>query len=164
MVNYREITLEDKNSMKILMDEVLGGLERKEFFIPYTEEEFEELFDKCKVISYGAFDDGKLIGTAQLYLQESCVRKLKEIINLKNDRVVELGGYLVSSEYRGKGIMKRLESILIEEAKKLNYEYILITVHPDNVASNMATRYTGAEVADTVYLGEYLRNIYLLKI
>lgn len=60
--------------------------------------------------------------------------------------------------------MKQLETILINKAKELNYEYIVITVHPDNIASNKATEYTGAKVKKVAKLGEYLRNIYLLDI
>lgn len=60
--------------------------------------------------------------------------------------------------------MKQLETILIDKAKKLNYEYIVVTVHPDNIASNKATEYTGAKIAKTASLGKYLRNIYLLEL
>ncbi len=47
--------------------------------------------------------------------------------------------------------------------KEINYEYAVIAVHPDNIASNKVTEYTGAKIAKTTNLGDYLRNIYLLK-
>ena len=60
--------------------------------------------------------------------------------------------------------MKELSKRLIEEAKNRNIEYIVITVHPENIASNKAFSYTGAKVKQTTNLGEYLRNIYLLDL
>lgn len=164
MIEYRKITLEEKESLRNLIDKVLNDLERKEFFIPFTEQEIDMMFDDSKVITYGAYDNNKLIGTAQLYLTENYVEEIKEILNLNNSSVAELGGALVLEEYRNKGIMKQLSKKLIEEAKNKQYEYIVITVHPENIASNKTFSFTGAKVEKTVKLGEYLRNIYLLDL
>lgn len=60
--------------------------------------------------------------------------------------------------------MKQLEDILIDEAKTREYDYLIITVHPDNIPSNKAVEHTGAKIVKTIKLGEYLRNIYLLKL
>jgi len=122
------------------------------------------MFDKEKIITYGAFDGDKLVGTAQLFLDEKYITDIKEILNMRNNKIAELGGYLVLEEYRNKGIIKHLEDILILKLKEMNYEYAVITVHPDNIASNKATEYTGAKIAKTTNLGQYLRNIYLLKL
>lgn len=164
MIEYRKINLEAKESLRNLIDNVLNNLERKEFFIPFTEEEIDMMFDDNKVITYGAYDNNKLVGTAQLYLTENYVEEIKEILNLNNSSVAELGGALVLEEYRNKGIMKQLSIRLIEEAKNKKYEYIVITVHPENIASNKTFSFTGAKVKKTVKLGEYLRNIYLLAL
>lgn len=122
------------------------------------------MFDSSIAITYGAYDNNQLVGTAQLYLSENYVSKIKEILELKNSKVAELGGALVLEEYRNKGIIKNLLSILIEEAKDKNYDYLVATVHPENIASNKAVLSTNAKIVKTVNLGEYLRNIYLLEI
>lgn len=163
-LEYRKIKIEEKQKVKIFIDEVYDNLERKEFFMPFTEQEIEDFFDINKIITYGAYHGEKLIGMAQLYIEQSCIENIKNIINLESNEVGELGGYLVQDEYRNKGIMKKLETILINEAKKLKLEYIVITVHPENIASNKATQYTGAKIVKTTNIGEYLRNIYLLQI
>lgn len=164
MIEYKKISKEDKNKSIALVNTVLDSLERKEFFIPFSEEEIEELFDENKTINVGAYDDERLVGTAQLYLDETYVKEIKEKLDLQSDKVIEMGGYLVLEEYRNQGIMKKLETLLIEEAKKLGYEYIVITVHPENIASNKATEFTGAKLLKTVELGEYLRNIWVLDL
>ena len=164
MIQYRRIDIDNKENLIELIKIVLNHLERKEFFIPFTDEEIEAMFDSEKTIIYGAFENDKLVGTAQLYLQESYVENIKELIDLKDNKVVELGGYLVLPEYRNKGIMKALESILIDKAKEKGYEYIVITIHPDNIPSNKVAKSTGAKIVKTTNLGNYLRNIYLLNL
>lgn len=164
MIEYRKIDVTEKDNLKKLIDIVLNRLERKEFFIPFTEEEIDMMFDDSKVITYGAYDNNRLIGTAQLYLSENYVDELKEVLDLKNNKVAELGGALVLEEYRNKGIIKNLLSILIKESENKNYDYLVATVHPENIASNKAVLSTNAKIVKTANLGEYLRNIYLLKI
>ena len=163
MINYREIKVEEKQQVKELINIVLNKLERKEFFMPFTEE-LEDMFNKDKIITYGAYDEEKLVGMAQLYYDESYTTEIRELLNMQNNKIAEFGGYLVLEEYRNKGIMKHLEDMLISKLKEINYEYAVITVHPDNIASNKATEYTGARIIKTTNLGKYLRNIYLLKI
>lgn len=133
MIEYRKIDITDKDNLKNLIDIVLNGLERKEFFIPFTEEEIDMMFDSSIAITYGAYDNNKLVGTAQLYLSENYVSEIKKILELKNSKVAELGGALALEEYRNKGIIKNLLSILIEEAKDKNYDYLVATVHPENI-------------------------------
>ena len=164
MISYREIKVEEKQQLKELIDTVLKNLERKEFFMPFTKEELEDMFNKNKVITYGAYDGEKLVGTSQLFFDESYTTEIREILNINNNKIAEFGGYLVLEEYRNKGIMKHLEDMLISKLKEINYEYAVITVHPDNIASNKATEYTGAKIVKTTNLGDYLRNIYLLKV
>ncbi len=164
MISYRQIRVEEKQQLKELINTVLENLERKEFFIPFTEEELEDMLNKNKVIIYGAYDREKLVGTAQLFFDESYTTEIKEILNINSNKIAEFGGYLVLKEYRNKGIMKHLEDILISKLKEMDYEYAIITVHPDNIASNKVTEYTGAKIVKTTNLGDYLRNIYLLKV
>lgn len=164
MIEYRKITIEEKESLINLIDKVLQNLERKEFFIPFTTEEIDMMFDDSKVITYCAYDNNKLVGTAQLYLSENYVEEIKRMLSLDSNSVAELGGALVLKEYRNKGIMKELSKRLIEEAKNRNIEYIVITVHPENIASNKAFSYTGAKIKQIVNFGGYLRNIYLLDL
>lgn len=164
MIEYRKINISEEKQLRELIDTVLSGLERKEFFIPFTQEELKDLFNEDKVITYGAFDGEKLVGTAVVYLDESYTKELREILNMNNCKMAELGEYLVLEEYRNKGIMKTLEDILIKNLKEMNFEYAVVTVHPDNIASNRATAHTGAKIVKVTKLGDYLRNIYLLKL
>ena len=59
------------------------------------------------------------------------------LVTKKDDGVI-LDEIYLEEEYRNKGIIKNLLSILIEEAKDKNYDYLVATVHPENIASNKA--------------------------
>lgn len=76
MIEYRKINIEEEQQFRNLGDVVIKGLERKEFFIPFTEEKLKDIFNNDKVIIYGAYDGQELIGTAQLYFDESCIRTI----------------------------------------------------------------------------------------
>lgn len=91
MIEYRKITVEDKENVINLIKEVLNNLERKEFFMPFTEEELEDICNQEKIITYGAYDDDKIIGMVQLYIDQSATSEIKELINLKSNKVAELG-------------------------------------------------------------------------
>ena len=68
----------------------------------------------------GTYDGEKLVGMAQLYLEESAVQEIKEKIHLQNDKVVELGGYVVLEEYRNQGIMKKIGKFVNRESQRVN--------------------------------------------
>lgn len=164
MITYKKIMKEENDEVKELINQVLDNLKRKEFFIPFNKKNIEDMFDETKIIMYGAYYNNKLVGLAQLFLDQSYVDHIKNIINLKCDKVAELGRYMVLKEYRGNKIMKELQSILISEAKKRKYEYIVITAHPENIPSNKTIEYSGAKIIKTTNIDGYFRNIYLLNL
>lgn len=164
MIEYRKIEKSEKQELSSLVALVLDKLERKDFFIPFDDEEIEAMFDEHNAVTYGAYDGDKLVGTAQLYLGDEFVDKIKENLGVKDSLAAEFGGVLVHPEYRGNGIMKQFSKILIEEAKAKNYEHIVCVAHPENIASNKGISSMGAKLMKTDYLGEYYRNMYLLSL
>lgn len=164
MIKYKKISREEKDDLKSLINQVINELERKEFFIPFSEEKINNMLDENKIIAYGAYDNDKLIVTAQLYVDKIYIDDVKDILNLKSERLLKLGGYLILKEYRNRGIIKELESLLISKAKEMKYEYVFMIVHPENLPSIKAIENTGAKLAKTTNFGEYIRSIYLLEI
>ena len=164
MIEYRKIERSEKQELSNLVTLVLDKLERKEFFIPFDDEEIEAMFDENNAITYGAYHGDKLVGTAQLYFGDEFVEKIKEALELKGCFVAEFGGVLVLPEYRNNGIMKEFSRILMEEAKTKKYEYIVSVAHPEIIASNKGILAMGAKLMKTGYLGEYYRNMYLLSL
>ena len=99
-IKYKKILLKDKTQVKNLVKQVTDNLIRKDFFIPITKEEFSEFFDEKNCILYGAYENEKLVGMAKLDFLDKYLNELKEIVNLKDDKVAELGRYLVLEEGR----------------------------------------------------------------
>lgn len=164
MITYRKVNKSEMNEIKILANEVLNNLERKEFLMNLGEEEINKMLNDDKIM-YGAYDGEKLVGVAQLNMEKSKkIDDVKKLINLDSDKVAKFGKYLVLKDYRNRGIIKDLEKLLINEAKKMQYKYIIILAHPENVPSNKAIITTGAKVVKTAKFGENLRNIYLLEL
>lgn len=165
MLEFRKILETEKESIKSLSDIVISNLERKEFFIPFSEQVYQDMFDENKIIAYGAYDGNKLVGTAQLFVDDCYINEIKEILNIENYKVADLGGYLVLPDYRNQGIVKELEKLLINKAKELDYDYIVFTAHPENISSNSAIKNTGAEIMKVITTGDgYLRNLYKLDL
>lgn len=165
MLEFRRILEEESDKIKKLSDIVMNHLERKEFFIPFSEQVYKDMFDNDKVIAYGAFDGDKLVGTAQLFVAEDYIKEVKATLNINNSKIVDLGGYLVLPEYRNQGIVKQLQTILLDLAKEMDFDYIAITAHPENVPSNAAIKNLNAEFKKIFTTSNgYERNLYLLDL
>ena len=134
-ITYRKISDTERQQVDNLIEVVLNELERKEFFIPFSKEENQRFFDENFGLTLGVFDGNKLVGMAKIYINQCELSSYKHELQIADKNVCELGDYLVMKEYRGHGIMKTLQSKLIELAKQLEYDVVIATVHPENIAS-----------------------------
>jgi RimJ/RimL family protein N-acetyltransferase len=110
----------------------------------------------------GCYDGNKLVGMAQLYLNQNMLKEFKEVLDISNYRVCELGGNLVLPEYRGKGITTVLQTILYYLAKDLKFDYIMSMAHPDNKSSLKTLEKVGLEyIKQATVANGHLRYVYL---
>ena len=143
---FKKVEEKDKEQLFNLIDIVLGGLPNPDFFIPYEQWEYDSMFDEVNYAPlYGAYDGDKLVGMAQLYVSQDMLKDFKEEFGLADAKVCELGGNLVLPEYRGNGITTKLQTIELELAKELGYDYIISMAHPDNVGSCKTLERVGLE-------------------
>ncbi|MCL1902153.1 MAG: GNAT family N-acetyltransferase [Alphaproteobacteria bacterium] len=162
---YKKIPKSDEGALRTLIKAVYDDLTRPEFLIPYTETELNNLFNADYALPPdGIYIDGKLVGMAQLYVKQETLSHCKEILDIADKRVVETGGWLIQSAARGHGLLSRLISGHPEAAKTLGFDYIIATTHPENIASIKALKKLGLEYAETIQEGEYLRDIYWMKL
>ena len=164
-LKYKKINKEDEQQVRNLINKVLDELERKEFIIPYEECELERLFDESYATLYGAYESEELVGMAQLHVEQDMLTKYKDVLGISEFRVCELGGNLVLSEYKGRGIMLKLMQMQYEIAKELRFDYIMSVAHPDDIGNKMELKRLGLEYIKSVYVAEgHLMNIYLKKL
>ena len=126
-ITYKRILSKDNEQVNNLITIVLDELENKDFFIPIAEDELKDIYNDEVCILYSAYDKDKLVAIAKLDLNDQYdVAELKQLLNIEKYQVAELGRYLCLPDYRRKGIMKNLQKLLISEAKKLNYDYLVV--------------------------------------
>lgn len=163
---YKKVEEKDKDQLFHLIEAVLGGLEDKEYFIPYERWELDSMFDEENYAPlYGAYDGSKLVGMAQLYVSQDMLSDFKKEFGLENYTVCELGGNLVLPEYRGNGITTKLQTVELELAKKLGFDYIISMAHPNNIGSCKTLERVGLNfVKETRLSNGFLRKLYMLKL
>lgn len=163
---YKKIEEKDKEQLFKLIETVLGGLENQEYFIPYEQWELDNIFDEKNYAPlYGAYDGEKLVGMAQLYVSQDMLADFKKEFKLEQYKVCELGGNLVLPSYRGNGITTKLQTIELELAKELGFDYIISMAHPDNVGSQKTLERVGLNfVKETRLSNGFLRKLYMLNL
>lgn len=163
---YKKIEEKDKKQLFKLIDIVLRGLPNQSHFIPYEQWELDSMFDEVNYAPlYGAYDGDKLVGMAQLYVSQDMLDDFKKEFGLSDYRVCELGGNLVLPEYRGLGITTKLQTMEMELAKELGFDYIISMAHPDNVGSCKTLEKVGLEfVKETTLSNGFLRKLYMKKL
>lgn len=163
---YKKIEENDKEQLFNLIDIVLNGLEDKAYFIPYEQWELDSMFDEINYAPlYGAYDGNKLVGMAQLYVSQNMLDDFKKEFDLTEYKVCELGGNLVLPEYRGQGITTRLQTMELNLAKDLGFDYIISMAHPNNVGSCKTLERVGLEfVRETTLSNGFLRKLYMKKL
>lgn len=102
---------------------------------------------------------------AQLYVSQNMLSEFKKEFGLEDYTVCELGGNLVLPYYRGKGITTKLQTIELELAKKLEFDYIISMAHPDNIGSQKTLEKVGLNfIKETRLSNGFLRKLYMKKL
>lgn len=163
---FKKIYKEDDKQVRNLIDIVFQNLERKDFLIPWTEEQMNRFFNDDYSLLFGAYDGNKLIAISQIFTPKEIEEEYYNILNIpKSKSICELGGFLVLPEYRNNGIMTNLCKILCELANDFKFDYIISTVHPENIISNKIVQKFDFELYDIITTESgYLRNLYLKKL
>lgn len=122
------------------------------------------MFDEDYAPLLGAYDGDKFVAIAQLYVDQEMLKEFKEVLEISDKKVCELGGNLVLPNYRGKGLMFKMIQIQREWAKDLGFEYIISMAHTDNIGSLKSLEKLGLEHKKTAEVANsYLRAVYSLK-
>lgn len=150
--------------VKTFLDSERAKLDKIEFFYPYKDEELRSvLTNGC---FWGLLDNGKLIATFAIDLDEEYAATLANLINsfynIGLKFAYESSGLMVAKEYRGQGIAKFMMNLACQEAKKIGIA-ICGVVHTQNVASMSTFFSQGFELRATWHMSQGYDFIYLLK-
>ena len=163
MITIRELTEKDIFDLLKLMREINNTIINKTWWLPVGPDEEKILFDTSKCIFYGAFDDKKLIGASALFLNEKDFKHISTYVkNIENKKVGKISRCMVMKDYRGNNLMYQLNLKLVDLAKQLHYDSLIVILHPDNIASKKSLTKLGMKkeaefVKDNVYPREILK-------
>lgn len=167
----RILTSENESSLSHLIDRVEENIVDKTFWLPISETSRNHFFDKDWTIFFGLFENETLIGALGLFLNENEYGESQSHINMNDKKIAELGRAMIlpNDKYRKKGLMKRLIieaiSYTIENNYKLELEYLLATIHPENLGSQQAFKAIGFEKkGEIIKSNGFKRDIMLLEI
>lgn len=165
-LQFKKIDEKDKDQLFNLIEIVLTGLPDQSHFIPYEQWELDSMFDAENYAPlFGAYDGDKLVGMAQLYVSQDMLKDFKDEFRLSKYKVCELGGNLVLPEYRGMGITTKLQTIEMQLAKDLGFDYIISMAHPENIGSCKTLERIGLDfVKETTLSNGFLRKLYMKKL
>lgn len=180
-MEFRILDEKDRSQLEELVNIIEANLPDKKWWLPISEESRRDFFNKEKTYFIGAFDGEKLAAACGLFLDENeyyeeieaikkaCGEETFSITASDSYRVItdvaEIGRCMVKPEYRGQGLMYRINMKLVELAKEMGMEYIVATAHPDNLPSNGSFIKMNMENKCTKMLwGGYLRNVYMMKL
>lgn len=161
----RCLTPEDRAVHKAMSEVIYETLPSKEMLIPMTEEEYDDTYtDENEDVVYGIFEGDRLIATSSLLHDVRAFAVNTELEEVLKHPCIEIGESMVLPEYRGNGLMLRLNTLIKEEAKRQSIHYMLATAHPDNTASNTSLKHLGYEMIKEFSRAGKRRNLLLLDL
>lgn len=161
----RCLTPADRAAHKSMSEVIYEALPSKELLIPMTEEEYDDTYtDENDDVVYGVFDNDRLIATSSLLHDVRAYGANPELEEVLKHPCVEIGESMVLPEYRGKGLMLRLNNLIKDESKRQGMRYMLATAHPDNIASNTSLRHMGYKVIKEFTRAGKRRNLLVLDL
>lgn len=164
-MEFRKLVNGDSEELEQLITVIEGNLENKYFWLPIKEEARRHFFDEEWTLVYGFFEDGRLVAAAALFLNEYEFGESREQLKLEREKVAEIGRVMVHPEYRGMNFSCGLIKKLVCIAEQEGIEYVLATIHPQNIPSQRSFQKADFERKCTYVKNEsYIRDIYVIKL
>ncbi len=161
----RCLTPEDRAKHKAMSEVIYEALPSKDLLIPMTEEEYDDTYtDENEDVVYGIFEEDRLIATSSLLHDVRAYAINPELKEILKHPCIEIGESMVLPEYRGHGLMLRLNNLIKDEAKRQGVQYMLATAHPDNIASNTSLMHLGYKVIKEFTRAGKRRNLLVLDL
>ncbi len=161
----RKLSPDDSAALFELIDIIEADLPDKSFWLPIDKLSRDNFLNDEWTEFYGAFDGGILAGASALFYNEHEYGGSKRILGLDRSNVAEIGRAMVRPEYRGRNLLFKINSVLLDVAEKKGIEYVLSTVHPGNIPSRSSLQKLGMNKAASCVKNEiYPRDIFLIEL
>lgn len=160
------LTKEHHSDFVHINEVIRQSLDNPLWFMPFSKENLVNTFEESSPLTVcGAVVDNTIACVSVIDKDESEWSELCDAVGIKSKKVAELGGSMTLPEYRGQGLMQKVNLALIQIAKEQGLEYLVATAHPDNIASNKSLAKIGMICkTQIIRAGKYLRNVYMMKL
>ena len=158
----KHLSKAEEHPLNLLIQDVEATLPDEKFWLPITETSKAHFFDDEWTYFLGAFVYDELVGAAALFFDENEWGESREKLGIQSTSIAEFGRAMIRSDFRSKGIMSMIAAELVRVAKGRPVDYLLATVHPNNVPSQKTVTRMGMQKADFyVKNGGFERDIFL---
>lgn len=131
LVKVEIITNDRLDEVICFQKDIIDNMENKEFFCPLTKEEFLVAINGRDNVYFLKFND-EVIG---LFVATCDIDDVISEYQLDNNNVMLIDSIMISENYRGRGLQRKILNYLEIRAKELNVDSLVATVHPDNIYS-----------------------------
>lgn len=165
-MEIRRLGLQDKEPIIALYESMITRLDDKLFFREIKSTAWDGILQDPNIIVVGLFENGKLLSLSSLVMRVTSYDLFDEVAKIRANLKAEIGFTFTSPLQEGKGLATLAIKHLKQLAKEKQIAIILVSIHPDNVASYRAMK----KVFDLQLLGtimlkdKYPRNIYFAPI
>ena len=154
----------DMENILALQNSVVENINIKEWFVPSIKAELELAFSKPQeFVMLKVERENKLVAFSYIILNPDENNDIsRDIDDLKNKDCCVYETVFVSPECRGFGLQHKLISKLTDIAKQNGKEFIIATVHPDNIYSSSNFIKNGYTKLNDIPLSKYgsIRDYY----
>lgn len=163
-MEIRKLTIDDKSNLDNLINVIEANLDQEDFWLPINSKSKEHFFDDTWTDFWGMFDNSELIAASALFYNEHEFKESADAIGMEKTKIAEIGRCMVHPEYRGQNLLYDINRKLLRIAGEKKIEYILATIHPNNLPSQKSFQRLGLKKEHTYTKSNgYVRDIYLLK-
>ena len=148
-----------------LIEIIEASLERQDFWLPINSVSREHFFDPSWTDFYGLFENSCLIAASALFYNEHEFGESLSKLHMPPSVVAEIGRSMVHPMYRGNNLLYKINSQLLKIARTKGIEYILATIHPENIPSQKSFKTLGLQKKHTYTKSNgYVRDIFLVQL
>ena len=164
-ITLRDLTEADTHALDLLIQDIEATLPDEKFWLPITETSKAHFFDDEWTHFLGAFVHDELVGAAALFFNENEWGESREKLGIQSTSIAEFGRAMIRSDFRGKGIMSMIAAELARIAKERPVDYLLATVHPNNIPSQKTVTRMGMHKAGFCVKNDgFERDIFLREL
>lgn len=135
----RQLNEKDTQNFCDLIVNMYSDLENLEWFspMPFDFDNVKSMIENKRFYIIGVFENDQLCAVSSFdYKCGKLIGKIDFPENCNTEKLVEIGFTMVHSNFKGKGIMKKMIEFLVEKAKTDGFEWVFSKVHKDNLASS----------------------------